>query len=103
MAGRKTASVARLEEVDAQLDDYNGPAIVGQFHDVFYLDHTSKCRIRITGMELCRWDAIPETLWRGEVCTNVEHFQKGHAEYFDDPEDDYEFVAYYFELISRFG
>ena len=50
-------------------------------------------------MELCRWDAIPERLWRGETDNSADEFRRDHVDYFDDPTDDYEFAAYYFEKV----
>ena len=52
-------------------------------------------------MELCRWDAIPERLWRGETNLSADEFRADHVDYFGDGEEipgDYEFVAYYFRL-----
>jgi uncharacterized protein YhfF len=58
----------------------------------------NRCTIRITAMELCRWGAIPERLWRGETNTSADEFRADHIDYFENPVDDFEFVAYYFEL-----
>ena len=33
--GRKTASVARLGEVDITGGDYDGPLVVGEYYDVY--------------------------------------------------------------------
>jgi hypothetical protein len=52
-------------------------------------------------MELCRWDTIPERLWRGETNTSPDGFREDHLEYFGNPSGDFEFVAYYFELVSE--
>ncbi|MFH1373109.1 MAG: hypothetical protein ABII79_04875 [bacterium] len=54
--------------------------------------------IRIVAMELCRWDSIPERLWRGETNVSADGFRADHIDYFDNPDNDFEFVAYYFEL-----
>jgi len=55
-------------------------------------------------MELCRWDSIPERLWKGETNQSAEEFMKDHEEYFVNPSPAFEFVAYYFEkyrLVPR--
>ena len=51
-------------------------------------------------MELCRWDSIPERLWRGETNTSADEFRADHVDYFSDPDGGFEFVAYYFELAE---
>jgi uncharacterized protein YhfF len=97
--GRKTASVVRLGEVDAADGDYDDPLVVGEIYDVYDSTLAVRAAIRITAMELCRWDAIPERLWRGETNSNAGEFCTDHADYFGNPQPDFEFVAYYFELV----
>ena len=63
--GRKTASVVALDMVNVAEDAYNDPLIVGGTYDVYDSKLEPRVRIRITAMEVCRWDAIPERLWRG--------------------------------------
>jgi len=96
--GRKTASVARLDEIEHDEDEYNSALVVGAEYAVYDSHLRPRCTIRIVGMELCRWDAIPERLWRGETNVDADEFRQDHVDYFDDPADDFEFVAYYFEL-----
>ena len=98
--GEKTASVVDLDEVDLDEDEYNHALVVGQHYDVYDLSLANRCTIRITAMELCRWDTIPERLWRGETNESADAFRADHVDYFENPEDDFEFVAYYFELAS---
>jgi uncharacterized protein YhfF len=93
---RKTASVTGLGEVDIAEDHYNDALVVGEYYDVFDSSLTPRCTVRITAMELCRWDTIPERLWRGETNINADEFRDDHRDYFDNPEDEFEFVAYYF-------
>ena len=100
IAGEKTASVVELDEVDLDEDEYNHALVVGAFYDVYDLGLMKRCTIRITAMDLCRWDAIPERLWRGETNKSADEFQADHIDYFEDPSDDFEFVAYYFERVS---
>jgi uncharacterized protein YhfF len=96
--GEKTASVVELGEVDVDEDEYNHALVVGEFYDVYDLTLKHRCTIRITAMELCRWDAIPERLWCGETNTSADEFRADHIDYFENPFDDFGFVAYYFEL-----
>jgi len=99
-AGRKTASVAALGEVNEEEDQYNSALVVGDYYDVHYDDRRRACTVRIVGMELCRWDDVPERLWKGETNASARGFRDDHADYFNDPSDDFEFVAYYFALVQ---
>jgi uncharacterized protein YhfF len=98
--GRKTASVAKLGEVDRADGDYDDPLVVGEYYEVFDSRLVPRCTIRITAMELCRWNEIPERLWRGETNADADEFRQDHRDYFGDVSDDFEFVAYYFELVA---
>lgn len=95
--GRKTASVATLDEVDVKEDEYNDALVVGRHYDVYDSKLEQRATIRIVAMELCRWDSIPERLWRGETNSSADEFRSDHEDYFGSPADDFEFVAYYFE------
>jgi uncharacterized protein YhfF len=97
--GRKTASVVNVGEVDLAQGEYDDPLVVGETYDVYDSALVPRCQIRITAMELCRWDQIPERLWRGETNISPDEFRADHLDYFDHPGDDFEFVAYYFERI----
>ena len=98
--GRKTASVVELESVNIDEDEYNHALVVGHTYEVYDIIHNPRCVIRITGMELCRWDTIPERLWKGETNQSANEFRADHLEYFDYPDDDFEFIAYYFNLVT---
>jgi uncharacterized protein YhfF len=95
--GKKTASVVELGDVDVADGDYDDPLVVGELYDVYDSALTVRATIRIIAMELCRWDAIPERLWRGEGNVDAEEFKADHVDYFENPSDSFEFVAYYFE------
>ena len=97
--GRKTASVVPLGEVDVADGDYDDPLVVGEIYDVYDSTLALRATIRIVAMELCRWDAIPERLWRGETNSSAGEFRADHVDYFDNPQPDFEFVAYFFELV----
>jgi uncharacterized protein YhfF len=98
--GEKTASVANLGEIEFEEDEYNSALVVGDYYDVYDSKLKPRCTIRITAMDLCRWDNIPERLWSGETNTSADQFKEDHRDYFEDPPDDFEFVAYYFELST---
>jgi len=118
--GIKTASVVDLGDVDVADGDYDDPLVVGEFYDVYDSALTVQATIRVVAMELCRWDAIPERLWRGEGNVDAEAFKSDHEDYFGNPNnddkviaddskviaddfefvaDDFEFIAYYFEAV----
>ena len=96
--GRKTASVVALDEVDVKEDEYNDALVVGRYYDVYDSKLERRVTIRIKAMKVCRWDSIPERLWRGETNSPADEFRSDHEEYFGGPGDDFEFVAYYFEV-----
>jgi len=96
--GRKTASVVELGEVDIAEDEYNDALVVGRYYDVYDSKLERRAAIRVVAMELCRWDSIPERLWRGETNSDADEFRSDHEEYFGAPDEDFEFVAYYFEV-----
>ena len=105
--GIKTASVVELGEVDVADGEYDDPLVVGEFYDVYDSALTVQATIRVVAMELCRWDAIPERLWRGEGNVDAAEFKADHVDYFANPNDevdsiadDFEFVAYYFERVT---
>lgn len=98
--GIKTASVVRLGEVESGDGDYDDPLVVGEYYDVYDSRYNSRATIRVTAMELCSWEAIPERLWRGEANSSPEEFKADHMDYFDNPQPGFEFVAYYFELVK---
>ncbi len=100
MDGSKTASVSELGDFELPEDEYNSALVVGDFYHVYDSALKPRCTIRIVAMELCRWDNIPERLWRGETNVDANEFREDHQEYFCNPDDDFEFVAYYFELVT---
>jgi len=98
VAGVKTASVTTLDMVDVREDEYNDALVVGRRYDVYDSRKSVRAAIRLTAMELCRWDAIPDWLWRGEGNADADEFRADHRDYFEDPGADFEFVGYRFEL-----
>ncbi len=100
IAGKKTASVVRLGEVDLSDGEFDDPLVVGEYYDVYDSHLEVRATIRIIAMELCRWDNIPERLWRGETNNNAEEFRQDHLYYFNNIQPDLEFVAFYFELLQ---
>ena len=100
IAGHKTASATDVDEVNIDVDEYNSALVVGEYYAVYDSKLVNRCTIRIIAMELCRWDDIPEQLWRGETNESADEFRKDHIMYFNNPGDDFEFIAFYFELID---
>ena len=100
IAGRKTARVEWLEK-QGELDEWDSALKVGDIYTVCDSRRISRCKIQVVTMELCRWDNIPERLWKGEMNLNANEFRKDHIEYFNDPDEDFEFLAYYFELTEK--
>ena len=98
--GRKTASVAELGTLELAEDEYNSALVCGEVYDVYDSHLVPRCAIRVMAMEVCRWDTIPERLWRGETNENVDEYRADHVDYFGNPKDDFEFVAYYFERVD---
>ncbi|MCP4632671.1 MAG: hypothetical protein GY855_07070 [candidate division Zixibacteria bacterium] len=98
--GRKTASVVNLGEVELKDGEYDDALVVGEYYDVYDSNLAVRTTIRIIAMELCRWDNIPERLWRGETNTSADEFRDDHLDYFENPDSDFEFVAYYFDLVG---
>jgi len=101
--GRKTASVVQVGQVDKVDGEYDDPLVVGDYFDVYDSSLVIRTTIRIIGMELCRWDKIPERLWRGEANVSAEEFRHDHMDYFGDPGPSFEFIAYYFEQSRRWS
>jgi uncharacterized protein YhfF len=97
--GKKTASVVKIEVLEQADGAYDDPIVVGKYYDVFDSRLAVRATIRIMMMEVCRWDDIPERLWRGETNSSAEEFRRDHLDYFDHPGRDFEFIAYYFKLI----
>ena len=101
--GSKTATAWRIE-AGLGVDEYNTPLHVGLTYTVYDAETQPRCRVRITSVELARWGDIPERLWRedpafsGEV--SLEAFIGDHYDYFGQPDDEFEFLAIYFEHIE---
>jgi uncharacterized protein YhfF len=101
--GSKTATVRPIAWSEG-LDAFNTALHCGATYTVYDRAETPRCRVRITGIELARWDAIPELLWRRDPAVNgevgLEAFRADHWDYFDQPDDAYEFLALYFDHID---
>ncbi|MEM9753843.1 MAG: ASCH domain-containing protein [Planctomycetota bacterium] len=100
--GRKTATVERIEE-QGYLDEWDTGLGIGYVYIVHDSQRIPRCRIRVIKLELCRWDDIPEWLWRGETNQNAEEFRVDHLDYFDHPDDGFAFIGVLFELVEVLG
>jgi len=101
--GAKTATVTRLEWQNGY-DGYSTALRVGEVYAVYDGERTARCRVRITALELTRWDDIPERLWRRDPATTGERslaaFVGDHDEFFGYPGPDFEFLAVYFDRVD---
>ena len=100
--GRKTASVEWIDQ-QGELDEWDSALRVGDLYTVCDSKRVPRCRVRVTSIRLCRWSDIPDWLWRGEVCRSADQFRNGHIDYFKDPNKDFEFIGYEFELTEVLG
>lgn len=103
IAGAKTATVRPLEWSEG-LDAFNTALHVGATYTVYNEAQVARCRVRVTGIELVRWDAIPESLWRRDPAASgavsLEAFIADHDDYFGNPDGSFEFLALYFDLTD---
>ena len=73
--------------------------------DVAYLyDNAGRvyARLRITDVYTCRFDAIPENLWRAEAEPSAQAFRDAHIRGWPDLTltDDYPLTAIHFERVA---
>ena len=103
VAGEKTATVRRVEWHEG-IDANNTALRTGAIYSVHDAGGEARCRIRLTGVELARWGAIPERLWRRDPAVSgavsEAAFRADHAGFFGDPADDFEFLAIYFDRVG---
>ncbi|WP_309386838.1 ASCH domain-containing protein [Cerasicoccus frondis] len=97
--GRKTATTEIIEE-QGYLDEWDTGLGIGYIYTVYDSQRVPRCKIKVLKAELCRWNDIPEWLWRGETNDNAEEFHEDHWEFFNEPDDDYEFIGVEFELVE---
>ena len=101
--GQKTATAWPIES-GLGVDEYNTPLHVGLIYTVYDAETKPRCRVRITGVELVRWGNIPQRLWREDPAlsgnVSLEAFIDDHYDFFDRPDDDFEFLAIYFKCVE---
>ncbi len=100
IAGKKTASATELNDIHRDVNEFDQAIFLNEIYEVYDSLHRVRAKIRIIGMEMCRWDSIPERLWKGEGNINADEFRQDHISYFNNPSNDFEFAAYYFERIG---
>ena len=98
LRGEKTASACTIEDASFA-QEYDSPLVIGQTYVVYDSQRLPRCKILLTDLEVCRWDAIPQRLWEGETEASADEFRRDHQEYFNHPEDLFEFMAFYFQLV----
>ncbi len=97
--GRKTATADRIEE-QGYLDEWDTGLGIGFIYTVHDSNRVPRCRIKVVRLELCKWESIPEWLWKGETNQSAEEFREDHIEYFGGPDTGFEFVGIEFELVE---
>lgn len=104
LAGIKRATVRPLTWHEG-LDRWNTPLRVGAIYRVVDGEARTRAWVRVTEVALVRWDAIPERLWRADPGAEGEAsraaFRRDHRDFFEEPGDDYEFLAIYFTLAAE--
>ena len=103
IAGTKTATVRPLEWSQG-LDAFNTALQVGATYTVYNQATVARCQVRLTAIELARWGAIPEALWRRDPATSgtvsLEAFIADHDDYFRSPSENFEFLALFFDRVD---
>lgn len=102
LEGRKTASAGLAREwhvPEGNFDD--GGYLAGDLVEVYDRHGRMRCHIQITEVYETPFGCIPEKLWRGELCTSAEDFQRGHRQCWDREilTDDTRIVAFHFERV----
>jgi len=103
MAGRKTVTADTVGDYYKPYGEYgDGSYAAGDLIEVYDLKQRLRCLIRATKVQVVRFGAIPEEVWRGETFASAQEFQEVHIlclpQY--DLHDDFEFVTLHFELVE---
>jgi len=103
LEGRKTASVGLARDWHVPDGDYDdGGYLVGDFVEVCDRLCRLRAHIRITEIYGTTFGNIPEKLWRDEVCTSAEDFQRGLRQCWagEVVTDDTRLIAFHFTLVG---
>ena len=103
MAGHKTVTADTVEDYYKGYGELgDGGYAAGDIIDVYDLKGRRRCTIRATRVEIIRFGAIPEAVWRGETFGSAQEFRDVHVRCLPhlDLHDDFEFVALHFELVE---
>ena len=103
MAGRKTVTADTVEDYYKPYGEYgDGSYAAGDLIEVYDLKQRLRCLIRATKVQVVRFGAIPEEVWRGETFASAREFQEMHIRCLPQYElhDDFEFVTLHFELVE---
>jgi uncharacterized protein YhfF len=103
IAGHKTVTADTVEDYYKGYGELgDGGYAAGDIIDVYDLKGRPRCTIRATKVEIIRFGAIPETVWRGETFSSAQEFRDVHVRCLPhlDLHDDFEFVALHFELVE---
>lgn len=103
IAGHKTVTADTVEDYYKGYGELgDGGYAAGDLIDVYDLKGRPRCTIRATRVEIIRFGAIPEAVWRGETFGSAQEFRDVHVRCLPhlDLHDDFEFVALHFELVE---
>jgi len=103
IAGHKTVTADTVEDYYKGYGELgDGGYAAGDIIDVYDLKGRRRCTIRATRVEIIRFGAIPEAVWRGETFGSAQEFRDVHVRCLPhlDLHDDFEFVALHFELVE---
>ena len=103
IAGHKTVTADTVEDYYKGYGELgDGGYAAGDLIDVYDLKGRPRCTIRATKVEIIRFGAIPEAVWRGETFGSAQEFRDVHVRCLPhlDLHDEFEFVALHFELVE---
>lgn len=103
LAGRKTVTADLVDDYYRGYGELGeGGYAAGDLIDILDPRGRRRGTIRATKVEVIRFGAIPEAVWRGEGFDSARAFQECHVACMPqyDLHDDVEFVALYFELVE---
>lgn len=103
IAGEKTVTADTVEAYYQPYGEFGeGSYAAGDEIDVHDLQGRLRCTIKAIKVELIRFGAIPEEVWRGEAFASADAFRQCHIACLPhlDLHDDVEFVTLHFVLLE---
>lgn len=103
MAGDKTVTADTVEDYYKPYGEFgDGGYAPGDVIEVYDLRQRLRCLIEATHVEIIRFGAIPEAVWRGEGFASARQFQDVHIACMPHYRlhDQFELVALHFRLVE---